>query len=172
MKTYIVPKKVITNPMVLEDEDVIMMKADDAMQYITMLHTTIDTAIDTLKILADRTNPFVTANSIRDALLLEQQSRQVFDTYKGAVPIVKEEKEYFDAVYVCKYCGSDNVCQEHWINVNTNVVESQSGDSPLCFDCDDQTDLVKEDEYKPSPSTNDFLERADRESEATREDKI
>lgn len=49
--------------------------------------------------------------------------------------------------YVCKYCGSDNVCQEYWLNVNTNEIKSQSGDTPYCFDCKDETDLVKEDDY-------------------------
>lgn len=57
---------------------------------------------------------------------------------------------------VCSVCGSENVANRRYVNVNTNeIYETGIGNIHWCFDCDDTTKIVRADHLTKKPTNHD-----------------
>ena len=55
---------------------------------------------------------------------------------KESKPVVID----LDAMYVCDYCGSEEVSQSAWVNINTNKLNDFVEDSSFwCDSCNEET---------------------------------
>ena len=54
---------------------------------------------------------------------------------------------------VCKYCGSEEVVYDAWVNVN-DYEDVQIFDDVYCKECESSTSLIEEDLFVPSTVEN------------------